>query len=82
MKQTNIKLTQYRHGKFIITIEEGKGLFSAWLRHERYGIQTMMFGWPKKQPTGETFDYDAFMELVEGNLDEYIRIYKDEYCEE
>jgi len=61
-----------------IDIVNNKSTYEAWLYHKDYGIKTLMFG-------AEASYHDSlaeFIEVVEVNADDYIKIYKEEYVDE
>ena len=64
-------------------------IIEAWLYHKDYGNKDMMFGeaWDDKekhtiQPIPENIStYEEFLEMVEIDIDDYIRIYEEEYMD-
>lgn len=79
MELTDTQITRYETGCFFIDIVDDGKTFEAWLTEKGTGASTLMFGLPKEQPT-ERIDFDCFLEIVEGNLDEYrYEYYRREY---
>jgi len=81
-KAQNSLLETYRFGNYIIEIcketdFDGNESFDAYLQRKGYGIKDYMFGVPT-----ETNTLEGFIELVEANIEEYIRFYREEYCNE
>lgn len=71
MVENNV-VAMYRDGECIIEICREEDAWFAYLQKENYGIKMGMFGVP--------FDYsmEVFISLVEGNLEDYIKIYEEE----
>ena len=65
---------------FLIDIVRiGDGGFEAWIYRQSYGVKNLMFG------VGRAFsgdDIDAFIETVEANMYDYMKLYDDEYKED
>lgn len=55
--------------------------YYAWLYHRSYGIKDSMFGWPMIQTDGSFQPLSKMEELVEGNIDSYIALYKERYMD-
>lgn len=66
-----------------VDILDAGDIFEAWLYRKNMGIKEYMFGWPKVQhpKSGgvEYYDLDAFIDLVCGNVEEYLEFYDEEY---
>ena len=82
MKKTNIKITRYADGEFVIDIVKtkdmnGDDIYEAWLQHKNYGVSDMMFGYRCKDVT-----YDEFIEMVEANLPDHEINYMQDRLEE
>lgn len=82
MKRTNTNIVRFEDGDFWVDIVDDGDVWEAWLTRKNYAISELMFGWPKTQPDGSTYDFDAFCELVEGNLEEYEADYMESRQEE
>lgn len=66
------RITQYVSGDFIVTIIViPSNMYMAWLCHKNGGIMQFMFGTPIRTCTEK-----EFVDMVEGNLDDYIEGYK------
>lgn len=76
MKRSDITVEVYEIGSWVIYIEEDNKNYSAYLRHNAYGVTDFMFGGPKYQSTKE-----EFLEIVEANLGKYINYYYEDYLE-
>lgn len=61
-------------------IVQGEECWAAVLFKEGYGVSYDMFGQPKKNEGNYT--YDDFLDIVQGNLEEYIADFKEEMLEE
>lgn len=81
MKQTSQKITRFDCGEFYVDIIESKTWFESWLVHKKEAEAMYMWRSPKKQHTidGEayTITFDYFCEMVEANLPDYKRMYKE-----
>lgn len=76
-ENTNIKTKTYTYTRtFNIDITETDELFEAWICEERVGMKSYMFGISKENHT-----FEEMVDLVEGNIDEHIRLYLDELDE-
>ena len=66
-----------------IVLDKNESTFDSWLYEQRIGVKMLLFGVPMKQPNyeGMTFCeiYNDFVEIVEGNVYDYIEDYFDEY---
>lgn len=74
----NIKVYEVGNG-FLVEIDydakcQGHPTVDAWLWHENYGIKMSMFGCMPE-------DANDFLETVEANLPEYIRLYAEDYMD-
>lgn len=78
MRKTNTKIERYEHGDFYIDIvHEADGTYSAWLQHKDYGVSSMMFR------TGDPHEpLELFLDVVEANLEDYIKIYRDDHMDQ
>ena len=82
VKIDNIKTTTYDAGDgWRVDIIEMPGEYDAFLYKENYGVKSLMFGCPITQ-NGEHWTVKRFIDLVEGNLPEYMATYKEEYMDE
>ena len=68
MKKTDTKITRYESGPFWIDIVEEETTFEAWMCRMNFTEYMFMFGVEKNKAGG---DVEFFVDLVEGNLDEY-----------
>lgn len=79
-----IKTYQYNSDYYVdITAFAGKtpdenDVREAWLYHKDYGVKMLMFGCPAKQTYGYQ-EYDAFLAMVEANVEDYIKLYQESY---
>ena len=75
MKKSFVEVKRFYTRNYYIDIvyDFSRRLREAWLVRKEYGISILMFG---------EFDMeeDEFIELVEGNLAEYIEDYEKKYC--
>lgn len=75
MKKTNTKIERYKHGNYLVDIvHEKDGTNSAWLQHKDFGISSLMF--EMNEPI------NIFLDIVEKNLENYIRNYQNEYMDQ
>ena len=69
------KVEQYTHDNdWIIIIRGSNNGREAWLQHKDYGISMLMFA-------AQTTFANQFMALVDRNLDEYKKLYLEEFCD-
>ena len=81
-KIEEIKTTTYDAGDgWKVDITEMPGKYEAFLYPENCGVKMLMFSWPTEQNDGH-WTVERFIDLVEGNLPEYIATYKNEYMDE
>ena len=66
---TNATINQMKYGKYIVTILHKDTCTEAWLRHEDYGIATLMFG------VEDDINAPDLIKL----LPDYIATYKEQY---
>ncbi len=81
MEKTDIKITRFEDADFWVDVIDAGDNWEAWITHKAYGISSLMFGYPKKQPDCNV-DFDFFCEIVEVNLEEYEDNYYDDYVVE
>lgn len=62
-----------------IVLNTEESTYYAWLYHKDYGIKEMMFGWPMVQSDGSFQPLSVMENLVEGNIDSYIKSYAEDY---
>lgn len=77
MKKSNIKTETYESGNWridIVTTHDKYNSIDAYLYYEGYGVKDLMFGVSLNDNSKK-----HFLELVEANLEDYQRIYFDEY---
>ncbi len=76
MKRTDIKTITYDVGfrNFMVDVVETEYGHEAFLYKSNYGVKDLMFGLQEK-------DIDAFVEIVEANLPDYMYSYEEEYCD-
>ena len=76
MERTGTTIIRYKDtdedGIWYIDIIDKNSIWEAWLSHDSYGISEMMFG--SYAPSLDEFCY-----LVESNLPDYKRGYKEQY---
>ena len=66
-----LRVKVFKAGDYIIEIVRNtKGEREAWLRHKDYGISKFMFG------CGSEYGEEAFLELVEANLEDEVEFYE------
>lgn len=69
------KTKLYKKGSFYIEIRLfWDDMIEAWLQHEDYSINQLMFGGILGT---YNFTYDEFLKFVENDLDDYIKSYTD-----
>lgn len=74
-----IEKYQYNDDYFVdivITTYDSTTVFEAWLYRKNCGIKMLMFGMPSYQQSFETFK-----EVVEANVEDYIPLYEEDYCD-
>lgn len=87
LKPTKHKVERYEYEDFYVEIADVGDYWEAWLCRKNYGIAEYMFGWLKQQhpydvPDGEYYTKEMFLELVEGNLPDYIEQYNENHPKE
>lgn len=80
-KRISYKTETYAHGDYLIDIVDRPGMFDAWLYKKNYGVKTYMFGAFKKyynemQHKEHIETLETFIEMVDANLPDYIKLYK------
>ena len=78
------KIFTFLFGDYRVDMEFKDDSYDAWLYREDYGVKDYMFGCPKeyyntKQKRAITYTPDDFYEMIEANIDDYIRDYREEY---
>lgn len=66
--------------EFFIDITENNGpdkTYEAWMWNEQYGVKSLMFGIRKSD-----YSLDEFTEIVEKNVRQHKRIYRNLYMDE
>ena len=83
MEKSNFfkELNLYEDGDFFVEIRVAKRGYEAWINHKDYGISMLMFGIMKNNGTNHT-TYSQFVDMVDGNLDDYKERYMKTYGEE
>ncbi len=66
----------YFKGGFIVEAEHSNGVTHYYLRHERYGVKSLMFG------LLDNNDFAPKEQVLFGNLPEYLEMYCEEYMDE
>ncbi len=64
-----------------IVLDTEEMVYSAWLYHKGYGIKDLMFGIPMIQSDGRFQPLSKMEYLVEGNIQQCIRFYKENYMD-
>ena len=64
-----------------ITLNTETSTYYAWLYHKDCGIKESMFGWPMIQSDGSFQPLSVMEELVEGNIQQYIKFYKEDHMD-
>jgi hypothetical protein len=77
----NIKTTTYAEGDFRIDITETEDMFEAYIYHVAYGVKNHIIGCPKKQPNGDDYDYDKFLDTIRWNIWDDIKFYIEDVIE-
>ena len=75
-KMVNRLAATYGYGDYRVDIvweENNDDYLGAWLYHKDSGVKTYMFGCLE--------NFKTFVELVEANIEKYIRLYEREYGE-
>lgn len=66
-----------------VDITDAGDMFESWLYRKSIGVKEYMFGWPKvqhpKSGNVEYYDLDDYIDMVRGNLWEYLGYYDAEY---
>lgn len=65
---------KYQYGNYYIYIKENDKCYKAYLQHKDYAIIYLMFGVDKAE-----LDYSKFIDVIEDNLMQHIKFYKEEY---
>ena len=79
MKKLDITIDTYEYKdgfRVEIYLEPSDNTWESFLYHVDYGIKMGMFGWSAEDDTK-----DVFTDFVIDSVDEYIRIYKEEYMD-
>lgn len=92
------KVEEHHDPEYIITLKLGKNsdvlvdimdagdMWESWLYRKDMGIKSYMFGWPKVQHSKsgkeEYYDLDAYIDMVCGNVEEYLWDYDEEFGDE
>jgi len=76
MKKTDISITRFENSDFWIDVVDDGTVFSAYLMRKGYCVSSLMFGAEKKNIT-----FSSFLYLVQCNLDEYVDLYIEEFCD-
>lgn len=76
MKKTDISITRFENSDFWIDVVDDGTVFRAYLMRKGYGVSSLMFGAEKKNIT-----FSSFLYLVQCNLDEYVDLYIEEFCD-
>ena len=83
-REENVVVVPYSYGNWsvYVKIDFAESVYSALLQHNRYGIASEMFGLPFSQDSTGSISLLEFIEIVEGNLPNYIDFYKEEYFDD
>ena len=75
MRQYQKTITVYElHDDFVVEVHREKELTEFYIYHKTYGIKTLMFGLPDCDVATEA-------QIIEANVEDYMAIYKEEYCD-
>ena len=66
--------TYWCGGDWLVDVVTTPDNFEAYLYHKNCGVKKLMFGMPIEQQS-----YEEFIEIVEGNVDDYTGPYLEEY---
>lgn len=77
MQRTNIETTTYKAGEFFIDIQSDGAVYEAYIRHQSYGIKSLMFGVPQ-----DSIKRVEFVQMVENLLPDYMRTYMEEFADD
>ena len=81
LERTFIETETFAYGDYRVDMTVTSGSFAAWIYHKDYGIKKLMFEIPGT-PNGKRISPDEFLEMVENNIDDYIKGYKEMYEDE
>lgn len=76
-KVENNIIGKYTYKNYVVYIKAIKNSLEAYLQNEEYGIIDCMFG--IEDGAGQ---YAVLLDLVEDNIEDYIKLYKEEHEEE
>lgn len=74
MENKNYEIYKVPNTSFVVEICEGKDTYEYWLYNSRYSTKSLMFGLSKE-------DAKNHLEVIEDNLLEDIKLYKDEFMD-
>lgn len=77
MKKINIETEFYKFGPYIAEIRKTDTSWEYYLQHKDNGIVSLIFGCPKSECT-----YEQFLDLVDVNIQDDIKFYKENYEDE
>ena len=74
VKNDIIKKYEYKDYVVYVKVNEEDGFYDYYLQNEKeqYGIISLMFGVP-------TSDIENIEEIIENNIEDYIKLYKEDY---
>jgi hypothetical protein len=77
LTQTKIKTTTYKYGDYLVDIVEINGMYDTYLYQQDNSFKLYMYGIPADKPISELSPaYTSLFELIEGNMEDQIAIYK------
>lgn len=67
-------IKKYKYKNYVVYIKENDDdlSYEIYLQNEKYGIIELMFGIPKS-------DIDDLEEIILSNINDYIKLYKEDY---
>ena len=75
MKKSDISITTYECGEYLVDIVTTGDSYEAWIYRKEFGVKDLMFLVQKKQQT-----LDEFLEIVEANVEDYGENYDEGYA--
>lgn len=78
MIKIEVEHERFKKDDFIIDIYKNiNGYYEAWLKHENYGVSSLMFGMAVNN-----ISYPDFLDTVDALVTDYIPTYAEEYMNE
>lgn len=65
----------YKFGDYFVEVAHSDGEWNAWLYREGYGTRLYLFGAVENEVLSE----GAFIEMISGNIADYLKEYHDNY---